>query len=435
MASGAENDPARYREVSRILHEAGKHLTVLARLGWPAETRERFLASGAATLPEVAYSPIDPAPAIEGATAARRLLHPGGIVDDWLEREAAAVEATARMLAAVGTADFHRYSAELYGAPTRPLPADPATPLALAGQVHRSIEELTAVRLLAPAERDRTAEQVAAELEPAVRSHFGDDAPAIQIVEELSANALATASRIKLRHAARFTRKDAAQLLNHEAYIHVGTALNGRAQPDLPHLALGHPGTTRTQEGLAVFSEFVSGELELDRLRRLADRVLAVQMACDGASFVDVYRWFLERSPSPEQAFEAARRIYRGSPLEGGAPFTKDCVYLSGLLGVLTFVRAAFAADRADTLGLLFVGKLDLSAIPALAELRVAGLCRPGRFMPPWAIDPGWVLTYLTLGTFMAGVDLTATSESVRKALAACPRVPVRTKEEVLAGA
>ena len=144
-----------------------------------------------------------------------------------------------------------------------------------------------------------------------------------------------------------FTRRDAAQLLNHEAFIHVGTGINGRAQVDLPILAVGHPGTTRTQEGLAVFSEFVSGHLDLDRLRRLANRVLAVQLVIDGADFVELYRWFLERSPSPEQAFESTRRIFRGAPLEGGAPFTKDCGYLSGLLGVTTFVRAAFAAGRA----------------------------------------------------------------------------------------
>jgi len=71
--------------------------------------------------------------------------------------------------------------------------------------------------------------------------------------------------------------RDAAQLLNHEAYIHVLTAVNGRHQPDLSIPAIGHPGTTRTQEGLAVFAEFVSGTLEFDRFRRPTDRVLAVQ--------------------------------------------------------------------------------------------------------------------------------------------------------------
>jgi len=425
----------RYRQASRILHDVAKPLRVLAKLRWPAELRERFIASRGMTLPEPQYRPIDPSRAVAGVASVRKLLRPDTIVDDWLGREATCVEATAKMLANVGTPDFHRYSSELYGIPTRPLRFDPATPLALAEQVHRAVAELSAVKLMVPAERDRTAAQVAEELEPAVRDYFGDAAPRVEIVDELSANALATSTRIKLRRDARFTRKDGAQLLNHEAFIHVATALNGQAQADLPHLAIGHPGTSRAQEGLAVFSEFVSGTLELDRLQRLADRVLAVQMACDGADFIEVYRWFLERSAEPQQAFESARRIFRGSPLSGGAPFTKDCGYLSGLLGVMAFVRAAFAADRSDTLGLLFVGKLDLQAIPALGELRASGVCRPARFLPPWALDPGWLLTYLTLNTFMANVDLAATMEGVREGLSHCPKVPVRSRREVLDGA
>jgi len=162
--------------------------------------------------------------------------------------------------------------------------------------------------------------------------------------------------------------------------------------------------------------------------------VVAVQMACDGADFIEVYRWFLEKSPSREQAYESTRRIFRGAPLTGGGAFTKDCGYIAGLLGVSVFVRAAFAAERADTLGLLFSGKLDLSAIPALGILRSRGLCRPGKFLPPWALDPGWVLTYLTLNTFMVSVDLTAVTESVRDILEHCPKIEVRTAEEVHAG-
>jgi uncharacterized protein (TIGR02421 family) len=411
----------RHRAAARLLHDLAKPMRVLAALSWEGRLRDEFLASGADELPQPRYEPFDPSRVIDGVSQVRRLLRPGAVVDDWLGREARAIEATARMLGAAGTPAFHEYSRELYGVPTRPLRFDPTTPLELAEQVHRAIAELTSARMLPPAQRDRTGEQVAAELEAGVRLHFGDAAPKVELVEELSANALATATRIKVRRGAMFTRRDAAQLLNHEAFIHVATALNGQAQTDLPILAIGHPGTTRTQEGLAVFSEFVSGTLDLDRLRRLADRVVAVQLVCDGASFIDLYRWFLERSSSREQAFECARRIFRGAPLEGGAPFTKDCGYLSGLLGVLMFVRAAFAANRSDTLGLLFAGKLDLSAIPALANLRRRGLCRRARFLPPWAAEPGWVLSYLTLSTFLARVDLSAVAEGVKQALAECP--------------
>ncbi len=433
MSNAERSEDDRYRQMAKILHDVSRPMRVLAALNWPGELRAQFLASEGTRLPEPRYKPIDPSHVLAGVAEVRRLLGTG-TVDSWFEREASCIEATAMLLSTVGTPDFHTYSAKLYGVPTRQMLLDPATPLGLAQQVHESIAELSAIKLFAPATRDQTAAQVASELEVEVKRHFGAAAPAVEIVDELSANALATASRIKVRRDAMFTRRDAAQLLHHEAYIHVLTALNGKAQPDLPNLAIGHPGTTRTQEGLAVFAEFVSGTLELDRLRRLADRVIGVQMACDGATFIELYRWFLERSPTREQAYESTRRIFRGAPLTGGHPFTKDVGYIAGLLGVSVFVRAVFSADRADVLGLVFAGKLDLTAIPALAMLRSRGLCRPGKFLPPWAIDPGWLLSYLTLGRFEAQVDLTKVTDAVRGILAECPRLELRTADEVLKG-
>lgn len=416
----------RVRQVTSILHDVAKPMRVLSALSWPGEVRDDFLAGGADRLPDVSYTPIDPSSVLDGVAAARRLIRPGSLVDDWLESEARSVEATGLMLSMVGTAAFHSYSRQLYGVPTQPLRYDPTTPLELAERVRASLAELQVADLLRPSPRLRTGEEVAARLEAAVGDHFGADAPEILLVDELSANAVASTSRIKVRRGAKFTDKDAAQLLNHEAFIHVATGLNGRAQIDLPILAIGHPGTTRTQEGLAVYSEYVSGTLDLDRLRRLADRVVAVQMVCDGADFIELYRWFLERSPGPEQAFESTRRIFRGSPLTGGSPFTKDCVYLSGFLAVSTFIRAAFTAGRSDTLGLLFAGKLDLWSIPALAELRAQGLCLPARFVPPWASDPGWVLSHLTLSTFMSGIDLSTVASAVGDLLDRSPRVEVQ---------
>jgi uncharacterized protein (TIGR02421 family) len=420
------NSADRYRSAARVLHDVAKPMRVLSRLSWPGRIREDFLAGGGTSLPDPEYAPFDEQPIIDAVDGARRVLEPGSAVDDWLLRECDAIETTARMLAAVGTPAFHELSGALYGQPSRPLRYDPTTPLDLANRIHSMIHELHRVDLVRPTPRDRTSEDVAALLRPAVADHFGESAPEIRIVDELSANAVATTSRIKLRRDARFTAKDARQLLHHEAHIHVATGLNGRAQTDLPILAIGHPGTTRTQEGLAVYAEYLSGTLELDRLRRLADRVVAVQMVVDGADFVECYRWFLDRTGDEEQSFESTRRIFRGATITGGAPFTKDCAYLSGFLSVATFVRAAFVAGRADTIGLLFAGKLDLFAIPALAELRAMGLCRPARFVPPWVLDPGWVLSHLTLTTFMQGIDLDAVAVAVGDLLAASPQVEVR---------
>ncbi len=427
MTSAVSNpDADRYRQAATILHRVAKPMRVLSHLRWPASIREEFLASGGDSMPrEPEYPKVDPTPVLAGVAEARRLIDPGGVVDDWLEDQCRAVQATALMLSSTGSTAFHAYSRELYGVPTEPIRFDPTTPLELARRTHEELAELSAVNLLRPSVRDLSGDEVADTLRPAVAAHFGDDAPEVLVVEELSANALATATKIKVRRDARFTHRDTAQLLNHEAFIHVGTALNGKAQIDLPILEVGHPGTTRTQEGLAVFSEFVSGTLELDRLRRLADRTLAVQMVIDGADFIELYRWFEERSPSPEQAFESTRRIFRGGPLGGGAPFTKDGVYVSGLLAVMAFVKAAFKADRADTLGLLFSGKLDLGAIPALAELRSMGLCRPASNLPPWASDPGWVLTWLTLSNFTSRIDLDTVGASIGRMLDRCPRVEI----------
>ena len=378
----------RYRQAARILHDVAKPMRVLSALAWPGEIREEFLASGGDKLPEPTYSPIDPTPVIDGVDAARRLLRPGNVVDDWLDREATSIESTALMLSSLGTPAFHAYSRKLYGVPSQPLRYDPVTPLDLAKKVHDSIVDLQQVALLRPVLRTKTSDEVAAFIEEAVTEHFGDSAPEVLIVDELSANAVASTSKIKIRRDAKFTQKDASQLLNHEAFIHVATGLNGRAQTDIPILAIGHPGTTRTQEGLAVYSEYVSGTLGMDRLRRLADRIIAIQLVIDGADFIELYRWFLERSADPEQAFESTRRIFRGAPLAGGAPFTKDCAYLSGYLQVATFIRAAFRAGRADTIGLLFAGKLDLFAIPALGELRSQGLVRPRSVRSPLGHRP-----------------------------------------------
>jgi uncharacterized protein (TIGR02421 family) len=240
---------------------------------------------------------------------------------------------------------------------------------------------------------------------------------------KLSANALATTSKISIRRDARFTDLDAKQLLHHEAYIHVATSINGKAQSDLPILGAGHPGTTRTQEGLAVYAEIISGSMELDRMRRLADRVFAIQMAIEGADFLEVYRYFLEKTGNEDQSFENARRVFRGGVITGGAPFTKDVVYLLGLLSVSNAIRACFAAGRSDCLKLLFCGKLDIMDIPALCELYAMGLCKAPLYLPPWISDPRYLLALLTYSTFMNQINSEPLTAIAQKLLENAPLV------------
>ncbi|MGB7551975.1 MAG: flavohemoglobin expression-modulating QEGLA motif protein, partial [Chromatiaceae bacterium] len=409
--------------VSGLLHQACKPIRILRALDWAPEVKESFLAGGGRELPQVTYPPFDPTPSIDLVREARRQIVPFTTIDVWLERHAQSIELGARMQAAVGTPSFFEFGRQLYGEPTAPLRYAAISPLELAQSVLDTIDQLAHIDISTAPPAYHSAEEVAVNLDRAVRAHFGDQAPAIELVDRLSANALATSKAIRVRRGARFTDRDFTQLLHHEAFIHVATSLNGKAQTDLPLLAAGHPGTTRTQEGLAVFAEVISGSIELDRLRRLADRVLAIQMAIEGADFLEVNGFFLERTGDPDQAFENTRRVFRGGVITGGAPFCKDLVYLLGLLQVNNIMRATFAAGRADCLSLLFCGKLDIFDTPALCELYAMGLCRPPRFLPPWISDPRHLLAMLTFNVFINRMNLETMIDVARKMLDSAPLV------------
>jgi uncharacterized protein (TIGR02421 family) len=422
-AQVSDREKDRICQVASLLYKASRPIRILRTIAWPTEVKEEFFAKNAQELPQVSYTPIDPTPTIEAVREARRLIVPLSPIDLWLERQANSLEQAARMLSVVGDNAFFEYARQLYGEPTTPLRYFPITPLELSQSICDTIDQLACIEMDIATPDYHTAEEVAGDIERAVQKHFGEDAPKVELVDKLSANALATASIISIRRDARFTDRDASQLLNHEAYIHVATSLNGKAQTDLPILAAGHPGTTRTQEGLAVYAEIISGSMELDRLRRLADRVFAIQMAVEGADFLEVYRYFLERVGNPDQAFENARRVFRGGVITGGSPFTKDVVYLFGLLGVSNAIRAFFAAGRSDCLKLLFCGKLDIMDIPALCELYAMGLCQAPRYLPPWVSDPRYLLALLTYSTFMNKMDVEPLVAVANKLLESAPVV------------
>jgi uncharacterized protein (TIGR02421 family) len=421
----SERERERIRSLATELRQAEKSVRVLRTLAWPEDVATRFFAARCKQLPEVSYPRFDASRVVDRVRAVRAKLTGRNEIDGWLRRQASTIEMGARLLEAAGTRRFFALSEELYGTPTTPLLDGRTTSLMLAERLDRVLCALDHGEL-GPPQRTLSAGALAQQMRREVRKYLGDAAPSVMLVEHCSAKAVAGARRIKIRRSARFTEDDVRQLVMHEAMVHIATSLNGNAQRDLPILAAGHPGTTRIQEGLAVFSEIVSGAMAPDRFRRLSDRVLAIQKAIEGADFLELYRFFLERNDDPHQAFENARRVVRGGLVTGGAPFTKDGVYLDGLVRVHDFLRVAVRIDRADIMPLLFCGKLDLADLPALATLAGVGLCRYPRFMPPWAANRRFLISYLAYSGFLNRVRLRSVEHHFRQLLSEAPRVAPR---------
>ncbi len=408
--------------VCELLHDAARKTRVLSHLGWHSSVRERFFKAGAKELPVVEYPEYDATPALEKISYARSQLQ-GSTIDKWLARQADAIENSAQMLLNTGTPAFYDYSRRLYGAPDDALMDGKSTSLTLAQTFDQTLDSLKGFDQRFLPERDVSSEEMVEKIGRVVKELFADDAPDVFLVDELSANALAGSERIRIRRAATFNDKDIPQLIHHEAGIHVATSLNGKHQQQLPILGASHAGTTRTQEGLAVFSEFITGSMDLERLRRLADRTIAIKMAADGADFLEVYRYFLERTGTEVQAFENTRRVFRGGVMSGGAPFTKDIVYLDGLIRVHNFLRTLVAQGRPDCLLLMFCGKLDLEDIPVLAELSQAGLCHRPKYLPDWASDMRFLLSYLAYSAFLNTINLQTVGSHYEELLANAPFV------------
>ncbi|MDX2221524.1 MAG: flavohemoglobin expression-modulating QEGLA motif protein [Rhodospirillaceae bacterium] len=419
----------RLKTAAALLRKAEKPVRILRAVGWGPEVEERFMAQGAKELPQVAYTPLDPKPVHAALADIRPLIAGSSPAHAWLWRVADTVATAAEMLAGIGTKDFHRHSLALYGSPQTPLVNCDVRPLDLARTLDYVLSAYTnlEINLNAADPAGVTAADMQPRMQAILDRHFGADAPKVEIAEHLSAKALAGSKYIRLKRTARFSDRDLSQLVHHEAFVHAGTSFNGAAQTAFPILAAGHAGTTRTQEGLAVFAELISGAMDPSRMLRLADRVIAIQMAMDGADFIQLYQFFLQRHDDPHAAFENARRVVRGGMVAGGAPFTKDSVYLEGVIRVHNFLRIAVQETRVDCIRLLFAGKLDIEDMPAITQLAAHGLIAFPKFLPPWAKDLRFVLSYIAYSSFLNRMQLDRVRAHYIDMLRACAAPPANT--------
>lgn len=155
-----------------------------------------------------------------------------------------------------------------------------------------------------------------------------------------------------------FTEKELHAFAYHELGIHMLTTINAKKHP-LKVFSIGLTGNTHTQEGLALYSEYCSGSLTIQRLKTVALRVIAVQYMLQHGDFVKTYHALMnEFKLEKDFAFTLTTRVYRG----GG--FTKDYLYLKGFRDVINLAKS----HSIDNLLVGKVGMLDFDITNEIVE-------------------------------------------------------------------
>lgn len=260
------------------------------------------------------------------------------------------------------------------------------------GEPRKKDIELARFFLAAPPLAEEREEETFTAEECATRFREAIDGYGFDCRVELSGRIVARAMvssgrrRVLLNRRSRFTATEILALIHHELGVHMVTTINAGQSP-LKIFKLGLPGNTQTQEGLALLSEYLSGNLTLSRLKTLAHRVMAVHMMVQNYDFSRTFKALTDDfGLSGEDAFTLTVRVFRG----GG--FTKDYLYLTGLRQALRMYRSG--ADMRS----LFVGKTTFFFHDTIKEMIERSLIERPAYLPAsWgmATDSDPILDYL----------------------------------------
>ncbi len=380
---------------------------LLDDIGWSRDVEEAFFAAGLTELPAPRYdvdrAGLNDENARLGALA--ETIEGDEPIPRFLRSAVLSAVDRNRLLLAVGTKQFGVVSREIYGGARTKFWGGP-TNLDLANHLLDRLRIVGWDEAKDRAPKKIPAEELATELKERIARHRPKIDVDVVLDDRCTSKAIAGMTRVRVRPDAQFEPWEAEGLYVHEVETHAFTAQNGAAQPRLPFLRAGGPRTTPTQEGLAVFAELHHHALATSRLERLAVRVKMVEMAEDGASFLDLHRYLVDRGAAPRDAYLDAVRICRGGLVEGGAPFTKDACYLAGLLQVYAFLAVFVRGGFRDEVEMIVAGRIALDDIAALVELRGHGLLSRPKHRPTWLASWGTLLPYFAFASFMESVGL-----------------------------
>ena len=235
------------------LVEAQQPIRILDSIKWCAEVRSAFFASGCKALPAVdadyyqRKNPLEFDPAavrqefhqIE-RDIARNLgqLNPLSAIMRRMCRE---YQTVTRMIEARGTADFNLLSEELYGSASDVFHAGDPTLADLGTQMEAIVINLLKNASMVEDNKDIAAPAAVDMLNQRLLKVFPNAGIRVLLNDQMTADAAAGSDYLKIRSDARFNALDIDVLEVHEGWVHLGTTLNGSAQPYCAFLGKGPP--------------------------------------------------------------------------------------------------------------------------------------------------------------------------------------------------
>lgn len=310
------------------------------------------------------------------------------------------------MLEARGTPKFTEVSQELYGSSEDAFHVGAPTLKDLATLVTSTLARIKDKVKTSADDEIYTSEQAVQMLSERLSNYFHEsDNIRVVLSDGIIADAAAGADKIKIHEGLKFSLREIRTFEIHEGWVHLGTTLNGMAQPICTFLSKGPPSSTVTQEGLAIITEIFTFSSYPGRVRRLTNRITAVNMAEDGANFYDVFNFYLEQGMTEEDSYQSTMRVFRGSTPDGG-PYTKDLSYSKGFILIYNFMRLAVQRGLVKRIPLLFVGKTTLEDLHILSDLQDEGIITPAKYIPPQFADIAAVSAWMVYSLFLNRLDL-----------------------------
>lgn len=404
------------RALSDRIVEAQRPIRILNSIKWCNTIRAEFFNSDCKVLPAVdehyylRQSPLDFDP--ESLTnelfgierdISRKLgqLNPLATI---MRRTCREYRLVIRMLEARGTPEFATISEELYGSSSDVFHAGDPNLADLGTQMEGVLTNLLQNESMMEAEKNIDAAHAVELLNQRFGRTFPGSGIRVLLDDSMTADAAAGSDYLKIRSDARFNELDIDVLEVHEGWVHLGTTLNGMAQPWCTFLGKGPPSATTTQEGLAVLTEILTLRSSPARLYRLVCRVRGITLAEGGANFVEVFDYLQGRGLSKEDSYAVTVRVFRGST-PTGKPFTKDLAYMRGFVQTYNFMRLCMSEGKLDNLPLLFCGKVTLEDIKIYRQLVAEGVVVAPQFLPPYLTDLKGLATWMSFSRFISSLN------------------------------